>query len=306
MFRLVHFSDVHLGPLPKVRWRELVSKRSTGYWNWKRNRARSHLPETLARLVDDARMRNPDHIAVTGDLINIGLDDEIAGASEWLEALGHPQAVSVVCGNHDAYVPGVLEKALAAWQPYVRGDENAPVTGPDDYPLLRRRGEISFIMCNSAEPSPFFMATGRFRQKQAKGLSHLLETEGRAGQFRVVLIHHPPIKRSTPIHKRLMGQSLFRECVKSHGAELVLHGHTHLDTIFQIPGAQGDVPVVGVPSGAQAFRPGAEKRKKGKPAARYNLFNISRGPQGWRIAMQEYGYRFRSDAIELVAKHQLR
>mgnify|MGYP001420760333 CR=1 FL=1 len=38
MFRLAHISDVHLGPLPAVTYRELASKRMVGYVNWHRNR----------------------------------------------------------------------------------------------------------------------------------------------------------------------------------------------------------------------------------------------------------------------------
>ena len=40
MFRLAHLSDVHLGPLPDVSYRQLASKRITGYLTWHRNRAR--------------------------------------------------------------------------------------------------------------------------------------------------------------------------------------------------------------------------------------------------------------------------
>ncbi|RVC83466.1 metallophosphoesterase, partial [Mesorhizobium sp. M4A.F.Ca.ET.022.05.2.1] len=40
MFRLAHISDVHLGPLPGVTYRELASKRVVGYVNWQRNRRR--------------------------------------------------------------------------------------------------------------------------------------------------------------------------------------------------------------------------------------------------------------------------
>ena len=40
MFRLAHISDVHLGPLPDVTYRDLASKRMVGYVNWQRNRRR--------------------------------------------------------------------------------------------------------------------------------------------------------------------------------------------------------------------------------------------------------------------------
>ena len=57
----------------------------------------------------------PDHIAVTGDLVNLALDDEVEAARGWLETVGPPDLVSVVPGNHDAYVPGALARVRKAW-----------------------------------------------------------------------------------------------------------------------------------------------------------------------------------------------
>ena len=113
VFKLAHISDVHLGPLPKVRAIDLVSKRITGYINWKRNRAAHMESATLERIVTAMKAEAPDHVAVTGDLTNLALDAEIANAALWLESLGPAADVSVVPGNHDAYVPGALAKAAA-------------------------------------------------------------------------------------------------------------------------------------------------------------------------------------------------
>ncbi|MEX2319542.1 MAG: metallophosphoesterase, partial [Bauldia sp.] len=99
MIVLAHISDVHLGPLPAVRWRELASKRAFGYLNWSRSRARIFEADILAAIVADVRASRPDHIAVTGDLVNIGLDAEYDTALDWLHALGDPHDVTVVPGN---------------------------------------------------------------------------------------------------------------------------------------------------------------------------------------------------------------
>ena len=286
--------------MPFIARRDLMSKRITGYVNWRRNRSASHQSETLAGLLADARRRAPDHYAVTGDLVNLGLDAEIANARTWLHTVGDPQHVSVVCGNHDAYVRGSLERALASWQPWCAGDDGRTVSGDDDYPVLWRRDDISIIGCNSARATAPFLATGYFREGQAGRLARVLEREGREGRCRIVLIHHPPVRQAAPLHKRLIGQSLFRKVIAAHGAELVLHGHTHLNTVFHIRGPHKPVAVVGVPSGAQA--PLAVLRK---PAARYNLFNISRGPRGWSIALQEYGYSGPGAGVGLIAKKQI-
>ena len=52
MFRLAHISDVHLGPLPDVTYRELASKRMVGYVNWQRNRRRFLHDGVLGAIVD--------------------------------------------------------------------------------------------------------------------------------------------------------------------------------------------------------------------------------------------------------------
>ncbi len=38
MTTLAHMSDIHLAPLPPVKWTELLNKRITGYLNWRLRR----------------------------------------------------------------------------------------------------------------------------------------------------------------------------------------------------------------------------------------------------------------------------
>src|SRR5262245_42522871 len=98
MFVLAHLSDPHLSPLPRPRWSELAGKRATGYLNWRRNRRLVHRSDVLARVVADLKAQAPDHIAVTGDLVNIALAGEFVPAHAWLAALGAPRDVTLVPG----------------------------------------------------------------------------------------------------------------------------------------------------------------------------------------------------------------
>ena len=106
MFTLAHLSDPHLAPLPQPRWSELIGKRITGYINWQRRRRFIHDAGTLDKIVADLKTQAPDHIAVTGDLTNIALPDEFVRGRAWLQGLGAPADVTVIPGNHDAYVRG--------------------------------------------------------------------------------------------------------------------------------------------------------------------------------------------------------
>ena len=134
MFRLAHLSDIHLGPLPDIAYHQLVSKRVLGYVNWQRNRSRFLHDSVIEAIVTDMKANAPDHIAVTGDLVNLALDREIELARLWLETLGDPHDVSVVPGNHDAYVPGALDRLCRAWSPWMGADVEAPVDR-DSFPI---------------------------------------------------------------------------------------------------------------------------------------------------------------------------
>jgi 3',5'-cyclic AMP phosphodiesterase CpdA len=296
MFRLAHVSDLHLGPLPAIRPRELVSKRFTGWVNWRANRGRRQSQTILAGLIADLKARGPDFTAITGDLVNLGLPAEFAGARRWLDRFADPARAMAVCGNHDAYVPGALAAALAAWQPYVAGDDGAPLRDSGDYPAVRRRDGVSIVACNSARASLPFLATGYFRAGQAARLAAILDEERRENRIRVVLIHHPPAGPTHGLHKRLSGAVLFRRALAQCGAELVLHGHTHVASLTHLPGPNRPVPVVGVPAAGET---GTGKR----PAGRYNWFEIDGDGRHPRIAMREFGYR--GDAIAELASRQL-
>lgn len=281
MFRLAHLSDIHLGPLPEVAYRDLVSKRITGYINWRRNRSADLHEGVIDRLVADLKTARPDHIAVTGDLMNLALTGEIELSRLWLEALGSGEDVSVVPGNHDAYVRGALAKACKAWGAWMTGDGGEPAR-PGAFPFVRVRGPVALIGVSSARATAPFMASGFFGEEQARRLSRVLDETRAKGLCRVVMIHHPPVRGAAAAHKRLFGIGRFQSVMRRHGAELVLHGHTHLPTTYRIDGRDGAVPVVGVAAAGQAPR---GKR----PAGQYNLFAISGQPGAWTIELTRRG-----------------
>jgi Predicted phosphohydrolases len=140
-FILAHLSDAHIGPLPHARRRDLVGKRITGYINWKRGRSTAHDMDVLAAVVTDMRDQEPTHVAMTGDILNIGLPGEFPLAEAWLKTLGEPGSqVSFVAGNHDAYTRGSLPTlaALSHLGPKRRG--RAP-----GYPYLKVRDGVALI-----------------------------------------------------------------------------------------------------------------------------------------------------------------
>ncbi len=109
-------------------------------------------------------------------------------ARTFLEALGPPETVSFVPGNHDAYVRAPWR---GCWRPAAATPGTIRVVGTLSY--LRRRGPVALIGLSSAIPTKPFVATGRLGPPQlaaAEALLRALATEPEA--FRVVMIHHPP------------------------------------------------------------------------------------------------------------------
>jgi len=272
MFTLAHLSDPHLAPLPAPRWSELASKRVTGYLNWKRRRHLIHNRGTLDRIVADLAAQNPDHIAVTGDIANIALEEEFVRGRKWLQALGSLRDVSYVPGNHDAYVRQAVRYA-PQWGPYMSGDDDG--TG---FPYLRRREPLALIGLSTAVVTPWGMATGLLGEAQCARLGALLAATQSERLLRVVLIHHPPVSEAG-WHKRLVDAAALKHVIAEHGAELLLHGHDHRTTLNWLAGPTGTrVPAVGVPSASAA--PGIAKE-----AAAYNFYRFDGAPGAWSCEM---------------------
>lgn len=294
-FVLAHLSDPHLGPLPRSGWRLLMNKRLSGYLSWTRNRIHIHRAEVLARLTEDLRAQSCDHIAVTGDLVNISLPEEFAAAARWLETVGSADRVTVVPGNHDAYVKIPWEKSLGLWASYMQGVRTvgAPPTEPGsaaDFPFLRRIGPLALIGASSAVPMPLFVAAGRLGHDQCLRLAALLRQAGDEGLFRVVLIHHPPFGGGAYKRKSLLDAQEFQAVIAEAGAELVLHGHTHVSGLGRIMTKAGPVPVIGVPS-ASAIRAGH------KDPARYHLYTIARQSDSWSLEVEIRGFDASGDGF---------
>jgi 3',5'-cyclic AMP phosphodiesterase CpdA len=269
-FTLAHLSDPHLPPLPRPRARELAGKRALGYLNWTRNRHKYHRREVLDALVSDLRAQAPDHIAVTGDLVNLALEAEFGPSRAWLESVGPPELVTAIPGNHDAYVRAMRHRFRQAWTGYLNGDETAHDAM---FPALRRRGPLALIGLSSAVPTLPFMATGTIGRDQLDALARLLEKLAAEKAFRVLLVHHP-LSSDSRI-KRLTDSAKLIALLRSHGVELVLHGHDHVHSTIWLDGPNGAIPVIGVPS-ASALAHGRY------PAAAYNLYAIEQHNAAWR------------------------
>jgi 3',5'-cyclic AMP phosphodiesterase CpdA len=277
MFILAHLSDPHIPPLPKPSLGELMGKRVTGYLNWKWRRSGHHSRALLDALAADLLAQSPDHIVVSGDLANLSLRTEFSLAHKFLQQLGDGKSVSVIPGNHDAYVHATQGLHLSSWQEYLTGDDAAEFP----FPFLRRRGPIALLGLSTAVPTLPFFASGRLGSAQLDRFAVMLERLPKEQCFRVIVIHHPPAGRRSWL-KRLEDADDFRDTIARLGAELILSGHDHIAAVNLISGPKGTVPVVQVPSAsASANDP--------RGGAAYNLYRIDGVPGRWSCEMEARG-----------------
>jgi 3',5'-cyclic AMP phosphodiesterase CpdA len=269
MTRLAHFSDVHLLSLDGVRFRDFVNKRWTGGVNILLNRGRHYSTEVFDALVADVNAQGVEEVVCTGDLTNLALESEFRFARGRFDKLANgPQHVTCVPGNHDNYIveaAGMFEKVF--------GDYCASDAGYEEgWPLVRVRGDVLIVGLTTSQPSGWFMAYGEVGPSQLARLEQALSDERHRGKFRVVMLHHPPAgRRAAKIRRGLRDREAFAQVIERAGAELILHGHEHLDLREELRGAGGaGVPVRGIQSASYGVD--SEERR-----ARYRIYTAENG-----------------------------
>ena len=284
--RLAHCSDLHLLSHDGARWLDLANKRWIGAMNLLSNRSRHYHVEAFDDMVSDLNAVGVDHVLCTGDVTNLALRQEFAFARDKFDklALG-PRGVTVIPGNHDAYVAeGVplfaeLFAELAAcdpgWEwPAADPSPASPASGePDDlrWPIVRVRGELALIGTSTSRATPWFTAYGRLGSGQLARLQQVLGDARLANKIRVVAIHHPPAgKRAESRIRGLRDHAVFAEVIARTGAHLIVHGHEHRDMTEALAGPTGPVPVRGIASGTYAH-------DKPERTARYRIYELSGG-----------------------------
>lgn len=275
-FRLAHLSDLQLPPpaLP-FRWRDAASKRLLSRFAWRRKQHR-HIQAVLDAVAADVAAHAPDHVVITGDVINFATPEEFEAARAWLETLGDPANVTVSPGNHDALSAAGAPKSFAPWRPWLSDGAEA------DFPHLRVRGPVALINLSSALPTALHLAQGTLGAAQIERARAMLREAGERGLYRVVLIHHPVARGVVAGRKELTDAEGFRGVLAETGAELILHGHAHEALMTGVKGPAGTIPILAVPA---ASTPAGGH---GQPA-RWNEIAVTRDGASFRTEVTARG-----------------
>ncbi len=281
MFRIAHFSDLHLLSHDGARWLDLFNKRWIGAMNLVSNRSRHYHVAAFEDMIEDLNAQQFDHVLCTGDITNLALRQEFEFARARFDRLaGGPLGVTVIPGNHDAYVAqgiplfGELFAAYSAtdpgweWTDADRLDETDEDLG---WPIVRMRGDVALVCVTTSRATPWFTAYGRVGAGQLQRLRRVLSDARLGDKVRIVAIHHPPAgKRAQNKIRGLKDHEAFAEVIAQTGAHLIVHGHEHRDMEEVLPGPSGAIPVRGVASGTY-------HHNQPHRIARYRVFEIAGG-----------------------------
>jgi 3',5'-cyclic AMP phosphodiesterase CpdA len=281
--RIAHCSDLHLLSLAGARALDFANKRWIGAMNLLANRGRHYHSQVFEAMVADFNRSELDHVLVTGDITNLAFEEEFRFARRLFDAIRlGPERVTVLPGNHDSYIARGAEYFAAHFDVYNRPDPGWARPEPDDrWPVVRVRGPLALVALSTSLATPWFTAWGRVGEEQLARVAEALADPRLGDRFRLVAIHHPPAgERSRSVVRGLRDRAGFAAVIAQAGAELILHGHEHLDLRASLAGPDGgEVAVRGIQAGTY---------EAGNPArrARYRVYEIEDRPaRGARPAL---------------------
>ena len=259
---------------------KLANKRWIGAANLLTNRSRHYHVAAFEQMVADLNAEKIDHVLCTGDVTNLALAQEFEFARAMFDKLElGPDNVTVIPGNHDAYVAEGVGLFAKIFEPYHRTDagwewpetDNLDANSDAKWPIVRVRGELALVGVSTSRATPWFTAYGRVGEVQLQRLREVLADPRLAMKTRVVAIHHPPAGKAAANKIRgLRDYQEFAQVIGESGASLIVHGHEHRDMAEEIAGPRGPVPVRGIASGTY-------EHDKPHRTARYRVFEIERG-----------------------------
>lgn len=190
MRQILHISDIHFGP--------------------------HFRPETADAIRDLVARRQPDLVAISGDLTQRAKIGQMRDARQWVDSLETPSLA--VPGNHDVPMYRVWERLLAPYGIYQQYfDQDMEPIWEDD--------ELFVVGVNTA--FNWTVKDGRVTPASLRRLAQVLEAVPRTKAKIVVAHHHliPPPRFDTQRVTRHAREAV--ELFSRLGVEMVLSGHLH-------------------------------------------------------------------------------
>jgi 3',5'-cyclic AMP phosphodiesterase CpdA len=222
MTQIAHISDLHLLE-PGHAGRRGVERRRLAYLTVGRPNDAARRRRRAARALEAARASLCDHVLITGDLTEDGLDEQFEILAELLAESGlPPEGVTLLPGNHDVYADG------AAFERALRGPLSAFArTSAPGVPLFFR--DAAILPLTTAFQQPYAWSEGSIVGHELEAAARIAEQSRLGGRALVLAMHHPPYRRFLPWHwiDGLREHAAVGAILEAHDHVHVVHGHTH-------------------------------------------------------------------------------
>ena len=221
MTRIAHLSDLHLLE-DDLAARSLKERLRLSFLTFGRSIDAIDRRARVARALRSAWEAEADHLVITGDLTEDGIDEQFEVLAEVLRESDWPaRRVTLVPGNHDAYADRdawsrALDGALADW---------AATSTPGEVVEV---GDVAVVPVSTAYHQPVTRSAGRIDEAHVARLESIVLEDRWRGRAMIFAQHHAPIWRGA-IHwvdGLMRADAIARILARASGAH-VLCGHVH-------------------------------------------------------------------------------
>src|SRR5262249_19721243 len=161
-----------------------------------------------------------------------------------------------------------------AFDPYCVADPDWRWPDGVRWPVVRIRGPLALVGLSTSRASGWLTAHGTVGDDQLARVEKVLVDPRLADRVRVVVMHHPSAGRWASRRLRgLTDHAAFAAVIARAGADLILHGHEHVEIAESLPGPRGPVPVRCTTSGTYG-------NASPRHVARYHVYTVDDGDAG--------------------------
>lgn len=223
MTQLAHLSDLHLLE-PRHLARSGAERRRLAYLSAGRRHDAEDRRRRAVHALQAARRSGADHVLVTGDLTEDGIEAQFEVLAEVLHESGLPPSrVTLVPGNHDVYAGSdAFARALAGpLRAYAE-------TSTPGVPVVLR--DAALLPMSTAISQPYHLSAGSIERPALESAAKFASDSKRGGRAVVVAMHHPPQRRTNPLLQWIDGlrdHQAVGALLTEHDHVHVVHGHLH-------------------------------------------------------------------------------